>query len=103
MAHYLNAGRDLKNMNAQAEAERRPDDIRIINVKGQLLRVAIRPGKGTGTPLLLMNGIGVSFEVFQPFIDELAPEIEVIRFDVPGTGGSPRPAMPYRFSPLARM
>ena len=54
-------------MDAQAEAERRPDDIRIINVKGQLLRVAIRPGKGTGTPLLLMNGIGVSFEVFQPF------------------------------------
>jgi poly(3-hydroxyalkanoate) depolymerase len=103
MAHYLNAGRNLNHMNAQAGAERRPDDIRIINVKGQLLRIAIRPGKGTGTPLLLMNGIGVSFEVFQPFIDELTPDIEIIRFDVPGTGGSPRPAMPYRFSTLARM
>jgi poly(3-hydroxyalkanoate) depolymerase len=98
-------------MNEQAEAGRQPDDIRTIDVKGQLLRVAIRPGKGTdlgdppvsGTPLLLMNGIGVSFEVFQPFIDELTPDIEIIRFDVPGTGGSPRPAMPYRFSTLARM
>ena len=103
MTPYLNAGRNLNNMNAQADAERRPDDIQIINVKGQLLRVAIRPGKGTGTPLLLMNGIGVSFEVFQPFINELTPNIEVIRFDVPGTGGSPMPAMPYRFSTLARM
>jgi poly(3-hydroxyalkanoate) depolymerase len=48
-----------------------------------------------------MNGIGVSLEVFQPFIDELDPDIEVIRFDVPGVGGSPRSIFPYRFSSLA--
>jgi len=48
-----------------------------------------------------MNGIGVSLEVFQPFIDELDPGIEVIRFDVPGTGGSPRSIMPFRFSTLS--
>ena len=88
-------------MNAQAETERNPDDIRTIEVKGQRLRVAIRPGNGVGTPLLLINGIGVGLEVFQPFIDELAPEIEIIRFDVPGTGGSPRSTMPYRFSTIA--
>ncbi len=88
-------------MNAQAETERNPDDIRTIEVKGQRLRVAIRPGNGVGTPLLLINGIGVGLEVFQPFIHELAPEIEIIRFDVPGTGGSPRSTMPYRFSTIA--
>src|SRR5690348_12686426 len=88
-------------MSVEAEAARWPDDIRTINVKGQPLRVAIRPGNGTGTPLLLLNGIGVSFEVFQPFIDELTVDLEIIRFDVPGTGGSPRSSLPFRFSNLA--
>jgi poly(3-hydroxyalkanoate) depolymerase len=36
--------------------------------------------------------------VLQPFVDALDPAIEVIRFDVPGTGGSPAPRIPYRFS-----
>lgn len=88
-------------MSGEAEAARQPDDIRTINVKGQSLRVAIRHGKGTSTPLLLLNGIGVSFEVFQPFIDELTEDLEIIRFDVPGTGGSPRTPLPFRFSNLA--
>ena len=86
-----------------AEAVRQPDDIRTINVKGQTLRVAVRPGKGTSTPLLLLNGIGVSFEVFQPFIDEMTEDLEIIRFDVPGTGGSPRTSLPFRFSNLAHL
>jgi poly(3-hydroxyalkanoate) depolymerase len=101
MAFWINTRRDLKNMDVPAEAERSPDDIRTIEVKGQRLRVAIRPGNGIGTPLLLINGIGVGLEVFQPLIDELAPEIEIIRFDVPGTGGSPRSTIPYRFSTIA--
>ena len=67
------------------------------------LRIAIRPGDGTRTPLLLMNGIGVNLEVLQPFVDALDPAIEVIRFDVPGTGGSPAPRIPYRFSAHARL
>jgi len=90
-------------MNSQAGSTRRPDEIHSIDVKGQRLRIAIRPGNGTRTPLLLLNGIGVNLEVFQPFIDELDPGMEVIRFDVPGTGGSPRPIMPYRFSTLSYM
>jgi len=71
---------------------------RTIIVDGQRMRVDIRPGNGTRTPLLLMNGFGVNFEVLQPFVDALDPAIEVIRFDVPGTGGSPAPLIPYRFS-----
>jgi poly(3-hydroxyalkanoate) depolymerase len=72
-----------------------------IIVKGQQLRVAIRSGNGTSTPLLLINGVGADLEVLQPFVNALDPALEVIRFDVPGTGGSPAPLLPYRFSMLA--
>lgn len=87
-------------MDTAAETARRAG-IRTINVKGQSLRVAIRPGTGTGVPLLLMNGIGVSLELFHPLVDVLNPALEIIRFDVPGVGGSPLPSMPYRYSTLA--
>ena len=86
-----------------AETSRPEAETRTILVTGQRLRVAIRKGDGTRTPLLLMNGIGVNLEVLQPFVDALDPAIEVIRFDVPGTGGSPAPHIPYRFSVLARL
>ena len=81
-----------------SETTRPQAEARTITVRGQRLRVAIRSGNGTRTPLLLVNGIGVNFEVLQPFVDALDPAIEVIRFDVPGTGGSPAPRIPYRFS-----
>jgi poly(3-hydroxyalkanoate) depolymerase len=51
--------------------------------------------------LLLLNGIGASLELLQPFVDELPPGIEVIRFDVPGIGGSPMPVVPYHMATLA--
>ena len=90
-------------MSAAAEPiprEARPGT-RTVVVAGTPLRVAIRPGTGAGPPLLLANGIGASLEGFQPFVDALDPAIEVIRFDVPGVGGSPLPARPYRFATLA--
>jgi len=83
------------------ETTRPQAEAQTITVRGQRLRVAIRKGDGTRTPLLLMNGIGVNLEVLQPFVDALNPAIEVMRFDVPGTGGSPAPRIPYRFSVLA--
>jgi poly(3-hydroxyalkanoate) depolymerase len=75
----------------------RPDVLRTVTVGGRTLRVSVRPGTpGSGlTPLLLMNGIGASLEVLQPLVDALDPAREVIRFDVPGVGGSPRPVVPY--------
>ena len=73
-------------------------EVRSVQVGGQQLRVAVRPGltgpgPGSGgqpprVPLLLMNGIGASLETFQPFIDTLDPSLDVIRFDAPGVGGS---------------
>jgi len=81
----------------------RDDHVRdeIMQAGGTPLRVAIRPGTGTGPPLLLCNGIGMRLEAFQPFVDALDPAIEVIRFDAPGTGGSQLPSLPYRFTTLA--
>ena len=86
-----------------SETSRSQAETRTITVSGQRLRIVIRSGNGTRTPLLLMNGIGVNLEVLQQFVDALDPAIEVIRFDVPGTGGSPAPRIPYRFSALAHL
>src|SRR5256885_11003126 len=81
------------------ETTRPQAETRTITVSVQRLRVAIRKGDGkadgTRMPLLLLNGIGVNLEVLQQFVDALDPAIEVIRFDVPGTGGSPAPRTPY--------
>ena len=52
-------------------------------------------------PLLLCNGIGASLELLQPFVDALDPRREVIRFDLPGIGGSPAPVVPYHLWTLA--
>src|SRR5258705_8984991 len=49
-----------------------------------------RPPRSTLFPYTtLFRSIGASLELLQPFVDELPPGIEVIRFDVPGIGGSP--------------
>jgi poly(3-hydroxyalkanoate) depolymerase len=78
-------------------------EVRSIVVAGRRLRVAVRRGDGRRVPLLLFNGIGASFDLLQPFVDALDRSLEVIRFDVPGVGGSPLPAVPYRFSGLCRL
>jgi poly(3-hydroxyalkanoate) depolymerase len=77
--------------------------VRAVTVRSQPLRVAVRPGDGTRTPLVLANGIGASLELLQPFVDALDPSIEVVRFDAPGVGGSPLPRIPYRLPRLARL
>jgi poly(3-hydroxyalkanoate) depolymerase len=73
----------------------------IVQAGGTPLRIAIRPGTGTGPPLLLCNGIGMRLEAWQPFVDALDPAIEAISFDAPGVGGSQLPSLPYRFTTLA--
>jgi poly(3-hydroxyalkanoate) depolymerase len=81
-----------------------PEYVRTVTAAGRTLRVSVRPGTDpTVAPLLLMNGIGASLEVLQPFVDALDRRRSVIRFDVPGVGGSPRPLVPYNlitFSPV---
>lgn len=74
---------------------------RTLSIYGQKIRVDVRPGDGTRTPLVLCCGIGASLEVLHPLVDALDPAIEVIRFDVPGAGGSPVGPLPYGFPQLA--
>src|SRR5215213_6975047 len=81
----------------------RRETVSSVTAAGRTLRVAVRPGTDDSIPpLLLMNGIGASLEVLQPLVDALHPRRTVVRFDVPGVGGSPRPVVPYNlttFSP----
>ena len=72
-----------------------------VRALGHDVRVAVRPGTAPGPPLVLCNGIGASLDLLQPFVDEVDPRIEVVRFDVPGVGGSPAPRVPYNFALLA--
>jgi poly(3-hydroxyalkanoate) depolymerase len=69
--------------------------MRILKTGGRALRVAVREGTPGWPPLLLCNGIGVSLELLQPFVDALDQRRTVIRFDMPGVGGSPPPVVPY--------
>ena len=89
-------------------------EVRSVSVGGRQLRVAVRPGRRgvnlTGStaraprvPLLLINGIGASLELFEPFVRRLDPAVDVIRFDPPGVGGSAPPTGPYRFTGLCAL
>jgi poly(3-hydroxyalkanoate) depolymerase len=77
-----------------------PQRMRILTVGGRAMRVSVREGTQDWPPLLLCNGIGASLELFQPFVDALDPRRPVIRFDMPGIGGSPAPVVPYHLATL---
>lgn len=63
----------------------------------------VRPGTGAGPPLVPANGIGAPLDVLDPFVDALDEAVEVVRFDVPGVGGSPPPPVPLPYPVPARM
>ncbi len=77
-------------------------DIKVYDVGGQMLRAGVRKGSSGRPPLLMFNGIGANLELAEPFISALEDTGAII-FDVPGVGGSPAPAFPYRPSTLARL
>ena len=74
--------------------------MRTLSIGGRVLRVAARDGNPDWPPLLLCNGIGARLEVLQPFVDALDRRRAIIRFDMPGIGGSPAPALPYHLATL---
>ena len=85
-------------------ADVRRDRLRTLAVRGIQVRVSVRPARGRCAdqpPLLLCNGIGASLEALQPFVDALDPDRGVVRFDVPGVGGSPPPPFPYPLAALS--
>ena len=63
---------------------------------------------GSGDPLLLVHGLGATGRVWEPVIDRLAEERDVIAVDLPGFGGSPplpdgvAPSAPNLAAALAR-
>jgi poly(3-hydroxyalkanoate) depolymerase len=77
-------------------------DIGMREVGSRMLRVGVRPGDRSRPPLLMFNGIGANIELVAPFLAALEGP-EAIIFDVPGVGGSPVPALPYRPWMLAQL
>jgi poly(3-hydroxyalkanoate) depolymerase len=78
-----------------------PERMRVLTVGGRAIRVSVRESSPGWPPLLLCNGIGASMELLQPFIDALDRRRGIIRFDMPGIGGSPAPVLPYHLATSA--
>lgn len=57
---------------------------------------------GSGTPLLLIMGLGGHLGLWRPFQSAMS-DFETITFDTPGTGRSSIPPIPLRMSQLARV
>ncbi|HEY6276911.1 MAG TPA: poly(3-hydroxyalkanoate) depolymerase [Streptosporangiaceae bacterium] len=87
----------------RGRARRPGDEVQMVTARGYTVRVAVRAGDPGWPPLLLCNGIGASLELLQPFVDALDQRREIIRFDLPGIGGSPLPLVPYHLSTLPRL
>lgn len=77
-------------------------EARLIWVGDQKLMVALKYGVRSRPPLLVFNGIGANWELTEPFLDALTDTTAIV-FDLPGVGGSPLPASPYRPSGIARL
>lgn len=85
-------------------AEPRRVEMHDVVVGGRSLRVVVRPASGPGprrTPLLICNGIGAATDVLDPLVDALPANLDVIRFDPPGIGGSAMPSLPYHLTWMA--
>ena len=89
-------GRVLGRLRRVGAAER----MSILTIGGRAIRIAVREGTAGWPPLLLCNGLGASLELLQPFVDALDPRRTVVRFDMPGIGGSPAPVIPYHLGTL---
>ena len=46
---------------------------------------------GSGEPLVLIHGIGSRWQVWEPVLDRLAAERDVVALDLPGFAASPMP------------
>lgn len=75
-----------------------PDE-RLVDVGGERVLASVRR-PGVGRPLLLVNGIGASVAMWEPFRSRL--ERETIAFDAPGTGRSSGSFVPRTMRGLGR-
>ncbi len=61
---------------------------------GESPRAAVEV-RGSGRPLLLLHGWGVSSELFTPILERLQPGRQLIVPDLPGFGATPEPDAPW--------
>ena len=97
--------RDENNMSNDGPPATKEMEMKIshVEVGGQRLRLAATEPRGaSSTPLLLLNGLGASLELLEPFTAALRGT-RTIAFDLPGVGGSSRPRMLRRLGGLARL
>lgn len=69
---------------------------RMMEAGGRMLRVATwrLDAPSDHPPILFFNGIGANIEAVAPLAEQL-PERGFVMFDMPGTGESPDPTVPY--------
>ncbi len=60
----------------------------VISIAGEQLRVVVEQLDATGAAVIFANGLGVSFDYWDP-VAALIPNLTTVRFDRPGLGGSP--------------
>jgi poly(3-hydroxyoctanoate) depolymerase len=78
-------------------------EIRVVDVDGVRLRIAVAEGEGAGPPLLLITGIGASLELAAPFEQALSDRgLPTISYDAPGVGESTPYAWPRGMGGVAR-
>jgi poly(3-hydroxyoctanoate) depolymerase len=74
--------------------------IRFVDVDGVRLRTSVR---GSGSPLLLITGLGASLDLAEPFERELVKQgHQVVSFDAAGVGESTPYLVPRRMRGVAR-
>ena len=57
--------------------------------------------QGSGSPIVLVHGIGSRWQVWRPILDRLAEHHDVIALDLPGFGGTPDDGAPGSVPHLA--
>jgi len=63
----------------------------VIDLDGTHVRVT-----GAGAPLVLIHGVGIDLEIWEPLVPRLQPGRRLIRYDMQGHGKSTKPPGPYR-------
>lgn len=80
-------------------------ETKLVTVDGREVRMAhwrTTDKKSKHRPLLFFNGIGANLELIAPMAERMADR-DIVTFDMPGVGGSPDPAWPYRPWMMARV
>jgi len=74
-------------------------EVQHVVIDGERIRVALKPGNGT--PLVICNNLSANFDILDDFVEVLSQP--VLRFDLPGLGGSDDARVIRRMPAFARL